>query len=152
IEAGIQHIHFVGVFWISINSRVVPRALAQISLFVGLGPRAAAIVRSEYAAVFSFDDRPQPIGVRGRDRYPNNADRAARQSRITSYLSPRVAAVSRFEDAAACAPALQRPGLAIDFPESRVKHVRICRINNQIASARFVTAKQNFLPGLAAVF
>src|SRR5437870_5457701 len=151
IEAGIQHIDFVGIFRISINTRVIPRALAQISLLVGLGPGAAAVIRSEHAAVVSLDNGPQPIGVRGRDGYPDNSDRPARQSWATSYLSPRVAAVSRFEDAAARAPTLQRPGLSIDFPESCVQNIRICRIDNQIASAGFVTAKQNLLPGLAAV-
>src|SRR6266550_3542450 len=89
IEAGIQHVDFVRIFWIGINTRVVPRALPEISLLVGPGPGAAAVVRSEYAAVVRFDDGPQPIGIRRRDRYPDNYDHSARQAGIASYLSPR---------------------------------------------------------------
>src|SRR5207237_1373666 len=101
IEAGVQNVNRVSAFRISVNPRVVPRPLSQIALLVRFRPGLTAVVRSEYAAVFGFDDGPQPIGVRRRDRDPDNSDRPARQSWATSYLSPRVAAVSRFEDAAA---------------------------------------------------
>src|ERR1043165_10228364 len=48
--------------------------------------------------------------------------------------------------------ALERPGLAIDFPKTRIKNIRVRRIDDQIASARFVAATQNFFPRLATIF
>src|SRR2546425_12635056 len=151
IETGIQNVDRVGVFWVGVNSRVIPRTLPQVALLICLRPSLAAVIRSKHAAVFRFDNRPDAIRIRRRNSDAHDSDRSARQTRTACDFSPGVATVSRFEDAAARATTLQGPRLAINFPKRCIEHVRIRRIDNQIASAGFVAAKENFLPGLAAI-
>src|SRR5215831_4296546 len=120
IEAGVEHVTFFSIFWIGVDARVVPGPLPQIPLLIRLGPGAAAVVRAKDAAVLSLDNGPQAIRIRRRDGNTYYADRAPRQTGIASDLSPVIAAVSRFEDAAARPAALERPRLAINFPEARI--------------------------------
>ena len=93
IESSVEHVNRLGIFRIGVDARVVPRALAQIALLVRLGPRPAAVVRTEYAAVFRFDNRPQTIRVRGRYRDPDNSDRPFWQALVARDFRPGIAAV-----------------------------------------------------------
>src|SRR5436190_14086211 len=82
IETGVEYVNLVGIFRIGIDARVVPGALTQVALLVGLCPRLAAIVRTKHAAIFGFDNRPQSIRICRRHSDAHDSDRSARQTRV----------------------------------------------------------------------
>ena len=63
VEAGVQRVHRVLRFRVGENVRVVEGALAQLALVVHLRPRRAAVVGSEDAAIFVFDERVETVAV-----------------------------------------------------------------------------------------
>ena len=74
----VRHVHdvdAVGVLGIRIDAGVIPSALAQAPVRVEQFPGGAGIVRAVHAAVFVFDDGPNPVGV---DRRHGDADDAVR--------------------------------------------------------------------------
>src|SRR3712207_8389806 len=101
--------------------------------------------------MFSFHDGPNTFRIRRRNCNADFADHTLGQAGVFRDLSPRVATVSRLENAASRTATLERPGLAIDFPETRIDNVWIGRIENQIDRARLVAATENLLPRLAAI-
>src|SRR5256885_17113025 len=94
IETGVEYVNLVGIFRIGIDARVVPGALTQVALLVGLCPGLAAIVRTKDAAIFGFDNRPQSIRIRGRHSDAHNSNRPTRQTRVARDFRPSVATVS----------------------------------------------------------
>src|SRR5882724_9032673 len=100
VEASVKHVDSISVLWIGIYARVIPGTLAESTLFINLRPRPAAVIGTKHSTVFSFDYGPQAIRIGGRHRDTHDSDCALWQSLIASDLSPRIAAVRRFENAA----------------------------------------------------
>jgi hypothetical protein len=66
-------------------------------------------------------------------------------------IGPGIAAVGRFEEAAAGAAAIEVVGIAAHLPEAGVEHARIGRVHGEIDRAGVGTAREDLLPGGAAV-
>src|SRR5207302_5888578 len=96
---------------------VVKRALAQLALIVHLGPRRAAILGAEDAAVFVFNERVDAAAVGARNRHADAADEAGRQARVPCDFRPVLAAIGRFEETAPRAAARHLPRDAVRLPE-----------------------------------
>src|SRR5207247_5589041 len=96
--------------------RVIEGALPQLAIVVRLRPRRSAIVRAEYAAVVVLDERVHAAAVGAGNGHANPADNAGRQAGIARDLGPRIAAVGRFEQAAARSAARHLPGDAVRLP------------------------------------
>src|SRR5205814_4664865 len=113
-EADIHDPNLVLVLRMRVNPRVVPGALAEIAIFAGLGPGLAGVVGAEDAAVVGFDQRPDALGIDGRNRDANDADRLFRQPFVSSDLRPVIAAVGAFPQPGAGATALEAVWCALD--------------------------------------
>src|SRR5439155_2197319 len=118
---------------------------------IGQLPRGAGIVRAEEAAVLVFDERVDAARIGARDRDADLADETFGQPGAPRDLSPRLAAVGRFEEAAARSAARHLILDAIGLPQRGEHHVGIPPIDLDVDAARLVVAKQHFLPGPAAV-
>src|SRR6185437_7068599 len=150
-ERHVHDVHRVGVLRVGENPRVVPRALTELALLIGAGPRRAPVVGAEHAAGIRFDDRVYALRVRGRHGDADVTDDARRQTGITCELGPVLAAVGGLEDAAARAAAHEQPRLAAGLPHRGVERVRIVGIHRQVAHAGGVVAEQYLAPRFPAV-
>src|SRR5262249_27345633 len=135
---------------IRIDVRVVPGALAEIAFLVGAAPRAPAVVRAEHAAVVGFDDRPDAIRIRGRNRDADAATDAGGKSGA-GEARPGVAAVGGFVETTAAPAALEAPRRPPGLPETREQDSRVHRIHREVHGAGAVVHEQDVLPGRAAV-
>ena len=61
VVAYIHHIHYIFILRIGINARVIPGALPQLTLAVGLFPGFSPVIGAEYTSVFIFQDNPYPL-------------------------------------------------------------------------------------------
>src|SRR3990172_2206896 len=82
IEASVENVDRIDTFWISIDARVIPRALPQPTLIVDTRPRFAAILGAEHATVFGLDYRPNSIRIGRRDRETANTNQALRHTLV----------------------------------------------------------------------
>ena len=114
-------------------------------------PRGTAVVRHVEAARLRLDVGPHPVGVGAGHRNRHLAQHAGREARIVRQFRPGLAAVRRLEDPRACSSAPQLPRLPVYLPESRVEHVGIAGIHDEIDGTRAVVAEQYLLPRPAAV-
>ena len=150
-HADVEHVDHVRVFGVGEDMREIPGALAQIVLGVLFGPRAAAVIGAENAAVARFHQGVYALGIRPRNGDADAPFDAARQSGSVRNILPGIAAIGRFPESAARAAAIHAPRLAADLPERSVEDTGIRRIHHDIGRARFRAARQHLLPRLAAI-
>src|SRR5215813_9018298 len=93
VKTGIKNIDRISIFWISINSGVVPGSLSKIPLLVQLRPGLSGIIRSKYTAILGFNDRPHSIGIHWRNSYANISHCSFGQALIPRKLRPRIAGI-----------------------------------------------------------
>ncbi len=89
--------------------------------------------------------------LRARSGNADLAQRALRQTLVMAELGPRIAAVSRLEQATARSTAGQAPRHPPRLPDRRVQHTWVVWIHAQIVRAGVLTPEQHVLPGLAAI-
>src|SRR5690606_23940956 len=96
-----------------------------------------------------LDERVHDPRVGGEHREPDAAEGAAGQT--TAQLGPGLAAVLAPPDAAAVAAGVEVPGAPSALVARGEQHVRVLRVDRQVAEARVLVDEQRLLPGLAAV-
>jgi hypothetical protein len=151
VEADVDDVDRLLVPGIGIDAGVVPGALAQLPVLVGLLPGLAAIARAEDAAVLGLDVGVDVLRVARRDRDSHNPHRALGQAGVPGQLGPGVAAVGALPQAGAGAATLQTVGGAAHAPGAGVEDARVGRVHHQVDGAGVLVDEEHALPGLAAV-
>ncbi len=152
VEAGVEDVHRVLGLGVGIDARVVEGALAQAAIFAGELPGGAGVIGDEDAAVLVFHDGVDAIGIAAGDGDADLSDDAGGHAGIAGDLGPVVAAVGGFEEAAGGAAAGEAPRRAVGVPDGGVENVGVGRVEAEIDGAGAIVAKEDFGPGLAAVF
>ena len=151
-HAGVEDVDGVFGLGVGIHTRVVESALAHGAVFVDQLPVSAGVIGDVQAALVVFDHGVDTVGIAAGDGHADLADDSRGQAGIARDLSPVIARVGGFEEAATRSAAGQSPGGAIDVPDGGEKDVGVVRVQDQIDGARMVVAVEDFLPGGATVF
>src|SRR5262249_56821042 len=125
---------------------VVDRARRVFAAGVDQLPRRARIVGAEEPAVLVLDERVDAVRVRPRNADGDLADEALRHAGVARDLAPRLAAVDRFEEAAARSAARHLIFDAIRLPQRGEHHAWIPPIDLDVHGAGLVVPQQLALP------
>ena len=111
----------------------------------------AAVVGAEDAALGGFHQGPHALRIGRRNGDADAPEHAVGQAGRARDIGPGVAAVGGFEQAAAGAAAIEVIGIAAHLPEAGVEHARIGGVHGEIDRAGVGAAREDLLPGLAAI-
>src|SRR5205814_6348425 len=114
-------------------------------------PRRPGVVRAVESAALVFDERVHTVRVGARDGDADFADQAPGQTRVAGDLGPGLAAVRRFEEAAARSAARHLVLHAVGLPQRGEHDVRIPAIDLDVDAAGLDVAEQLALPRPAAI-
>src|SRR5581483_3105681 len=115
----------------------IPCPLPQSSIFVHTNPAFARVVGAIQPAIFGFDQRINAAGIAARNRNPNAAHNAGRQTVAFKPL-PCASTIGGFVEAAARPTAAQTPGSANHLPQRGKESVGVIGIEYNIDSAGLV--------------
>ena len=143
--------HVVLVRGVGVNLGVVEGAVAHVAVFGSEAEGLASVVRTVQRVVRGFHEGVDHVGV-GRTHGQAHASKLAlRKPVLRGALHPSVAAVVGHVQAAALAPALERPRQTAERPHGREQLVRVGRVHDQFGAPGAFVHTQNVVPRQATV-
>src|SRR5258708_1276406 len=131
---------------------VVPCTRTQRFFFAESLPCFTTIIGTEHCSIFCFNNSPDTSFFGGRNGDSDFPQQSLRQALFTCDFAPGVAAIDRFEYAAAFATTDECMRQAPGLPETGVQDARVVWVKRKVTDSGIITAEEKLLPGLPAIF